>query len=151
MVTCAAQPLIHYMKNRISVFRASTWRNQVLLALACGVATLSPSFATVLDDFNAAQRSGWQDADPGNFGLPGGQQAGGVFTFGMPPVGQPYSVSDTKVSQVFELKEGRTIEYRVDMVSGQGRDSYAVMGFIPAVRVPIPWRGMASPNPNPTC
>ena len=131
MVTCAAQPLIHYMKNRISVFRASTWRNQLLLALASGVATLSPSFATVLDDFNAAARTGWEDANPAGQPLPGGQQANGVFTFGLPPVGQDFFVSSTKTSRTFELKEGRTIEFRVDMVSGQGVDSYAVMGFIP--------------------
>ena len=63
---------------------------------------------------------------------PADSRPDGVFTFGLPPVGQAYFVSSTKTSQTFELKEGRTIEYRVDMVSGQGPDSYAVMGFIPA-------------------
>ncbi|MBN8247019.1 MAG: hypothetical protein J0L84_06200, partial [Verrucomicrobia bacterium] len=102
---------------------ASVW----LLALSC-----SPSVrAEILDSFDAAQRAGWEDADPGGAGLPGGQQGGGRFTIGLPAIGQPFFVSSRKTSQTFELVEGRTVEFRVDMVSGQGPDSFAVLGFIP--------------------
>lgn len=97
----------------------------------------APLQAKVLDNFDAAQRTGWEDADPGGAGLPGGQQANGQFTIGLPPVGQSFFVSSRKTSETFELKEGRTLEYRVDLISGQGPDSFAVLAFIPQ-----------SPGPN---
>jgi len=87
--------------------------------------------ARILDDFKAAERSGWKDANPAGQPLPGGKQAGGVFTFNLPPIGQSFFVSSTKTSETFELVEGRTLEYRVDLVSGQGADSFAVLAFIP--------------------
>jgi hypothetical protein len=108
------------------------------LALALSLASLLPASATVLDDFNAAKSSGWQDSNPTHQPLPGGQQANGVFTFNLPAVGQPFFVDSTKTSPTFELKEGRTIEFRVDMVSGQGPNSYAVVAFIPGSLNPGP-------------
>lgn len=104
---------------------------RTLVTVALCLAPLVTSVATVLDDFNAAQRTGWTDADPAHAGLPGGQQANGVFTFNLPTLGQPMFVSSTKTSPTFELKEGRTIEFRIDMVSGRGGDSFAVLGFMP--------------------
>jgi len=100
-------------------------------ALILSLSRASGLRAEILDSFDAAQRAGWEDADPGGAGVPGGQQAGGRFTFGLPAVGQPFFVSSRKTSQTFELVEGRTVEFRVDMVSGQGPDSFAVLGFIP--------------------
>jgi hypothetical protein len=102
-----------------------------VFALAFGLASLLSAPATVLDDFNAAQRSGWTDSNPGGLPLPGGQQANGVFTLSLPSIGQSFFIDSTKTSPTFELKEGRTIEFRVDMISGQGPDSYAVVAFIP--------------------
>ncbi|MBX3731143.1 MAG: hypothetical protein KF791_00965 [Verrucomicrobiae bacterium] len=87
--------------------------------------------AKVLDNFDAPQRTGWQDADPGGLGLPGGVQSGGRLTFGLPAVGRPFFVSSRKTTETFELREGRTVEFRVDLVSGQGPDSFAVLAFIP--------------------
>ena len=97
--------------------------------------------ATVLDNFDAGARSGWEDANPGNLPAavlpePGGRQGGGQFTFNMPAIGQAYFMSSRKVSETFELKEGRTVEYRVDMVSGRGGDSFAVLAFIPQATGP---------------
>jgi len=111
--------------------------NPVAVALSLGLATVLPVSATILDDFNAPQPSGWADSDPANLplavlGQKGGQQANGVLTFNMNAIGQPYFIASTKTSPTFELQEGRTIEFRVDMVSGQGPDSYTVMGFIPS-------------------
>jgi len=102
------------------------------MGLASLLLTVSHALkAEVLDSFDAAQRAGWEDADPGGAGLPGGQQSGGRFTFGLPAIGQPFFVSSRKTTQTFELVEGRTVEFRVDLVSGQGPDSFAVLGFIP--------------------
>ncbi len=94
------------------------------------------SGARVLDNFDAAARAGWEDTNPGGLPLKGGEQANGRFTFNLPPVGQPFFVSSTKTSETFELREGRTLECRVDMVSGLGVDSFAVMGFIPQATGP---------------
>lgn len=87
--------------------------------------------AKILDDFNAEERSGWEDSNPIGLPVAGGKQANGRFTFDLPPFGQPYFVASTKRSETFELQEGRTIEFRVDLISGQGPDSFAVLGFIP--------------------
>ena len=106
------------------------WLLPVLAAFGLGAQ------AKVLDNFDAATRSGWEDSDPGGFGLPGGQQGGGQFTFNLPAVGQPFFVNSKKTSETFELKEGRTVEFRVDLVSGMGPDSFAVLAFIPQATGP---------------
>ncbi len=92
--------------------------------------------AKVLDNFDAAQRTGWEDANPGGLPLAGGKQADGKFTFTLPALGQSFFVSSKKTSETFELKEGRTIEYRVDLVHGQGPDSFAILAFIPQATGP---------------
>ena len=111
------------------------WWLSLLAALAIG---LNPSSARarVIDNFNAAQRASWEDANPANLPLKGGQQADGKFTFSVPALGQPYFVSSKKTSETFELKEGRTIEFRVDLLNGQGPDSFAILGFIPQATGP---------------
>ncbi|MCC7376042.1 MAG: hypothetical protein IT581_15395 [Verrucomicrobiales bacterium] len=108
---------------------------------SCFVAALAflgamTAHGTVLDNFNGAQRTAWEDANPGGLPLPGGQQADGKFTFAMPPVGQPYFVTSKKTSETFELREGRTIEFRADLINGQGPDSFAVLAFIPQATGP---------------
>ncbi len=100
------------------------------------VSGISASRATVLDDFNGPSRTGWEDANPANLPLPGGQQDGGQFTFSLPTPGRPYFVASRKTSETFELKEGRTVEFRVDLVHGQGPDSFAVLAFIPQTTGP---------------
>src|SRR5260221_2215597 len=104
------------MKNRLGVSCITAPFFQSALATVGLLCALVPGAATVLDNFNAAQRNGWTDADPAGLSLPGGQQANGVFTFNLPAIGQPIFVSSTKTSPTFELKEGRTIEFRADMV-----------------------------------
>ncbi|MBL9134591.1 MAG: hypothetical protein JNK85_01920, partial [Verrucomicrobiales bacterium] len=103
----------------------------VVLPLTAATAT-----GTVLDNFNGAQRTAWEDANPVGLPLPGGLQADGKFTFNMQPVGQPYFVSSRKTSETFELREGRTIEFRADLLNGQGPDSFAVLAFIPQATGP---------------
>lgn len=102
------------------------------VAVAAGVGLQ----AKVLDDFNGPARTGWQDANPANLPLPPAAQAGGRLTFVTPRLGQPYFASATKTSETFELKEGRTVEFRVDLVNGRGPDSFAVLGFIPQATGP---------------
>ena len=99
------------------------------LALVTSLAALT-SQATVLDNFDDNTKTGWKDFTfiPG-LGLP--TEASGQFRFEMPPVGQAIFSASQKESQVLELKEGRSIEMRVDVIEGGGKDSFAVLAFIP--------------------
>ncbi|MGE3309928.1 MAG: hypothetical protein AB7O66_08155 [Limisphaerales bacterium] len=85
--------------------------------------------ARVVDDFNSG-KNGWEDF---SFvaALPKPAVDGGQFKFILPPAGQALFIASTKTSETFELKEGRTIEFRVDLVQGGGKDSFAILGFIP--------------------
>lgn len=99
-----------------------------IFTLVCG--SIIPS-ARVLDNFDDNTKTAWQD-----FLFPVGPYAqitesGGQFKFNLVPVGQSIFAASTKTSETFELKEGRTIEYRVDLVSGNGNDSFAILSFIP--------------------
>lgn len=100
------------------------------LALASLALGPLPAGAKVVDDFNST-KTGWEDANPANLPFPGGTIVNQQFVFNMPTPGQSYFVSSTKTTETFELKEGRTIEFRVDMVSGLGDSSFAVLAWIP--------------------
>lgn len=100
------------------------------LFVSCTLAlTLS---AKVLDNFDDNTKTGWQD-----FSFPVGikyadiSERNGQLKFTLQPVGQSIFAASTKTSETFELKEGRTIEFRVDLVAGNGADSFAVLAFIP--------------------
>lgn len=87
--------------------------------------------ARVLDNFDDNTKTAWED-----FLFPVGPYAqitetGGQLKFNLVPVGQSIFAASSKTSETFELKEGRTIEYRVDLVTGNGADSFAVLAFIP--------------------
>ncbi|HET6407859.1 MAG TPA: hypothetical protein VFG14_08250, partial [Chthoniobacteraceae bacterium] len=107
--------------------------NLARLVLTLAVLTLAsiPLTARVLDNFDDNTKTQWQD-----FLFPVGPYAqitesGGQFHFNLVPVGQPIFASSTKTSETFDLKEGRTIEFRTDLVSGNGNDSFAILAFIP--------------------
>ncbi len=88
--------------------------------------------ARVLDDFNDNVKTGWQD-----FSFPIGityadiAEQNGQFKFTLQPVGQSIFSASTRTSETFTLQEGRTVEFRVDLVTGNGPDSFAVLAFIP--------------------
>jgi hypothetical protein len=91
----------------------------------------SPSSpASVLDDFNDNVKTDWQDFTflPNNIGVP--VEANQQFTISLPPI-QPIFSGSRKTSQEFELRNGRTVEFRVDLVDGNGPDAFAVLAFIP--------------------
>jgi hypothetical protein len=100
-----------------------------LIVLTFGAPSIS---ARILDNFDDNTKTQWQD-----FQFPVGVQyatiaeVGGQFKFSLIPVGQSIFAASTKTSETFELKEGRTIEYRVDLVSGNGQDAFAILAFIP--------------------
>ena len=112
-------------------------RSIARLVLAMALLGLSRSSvqAKVLDDFNDNTKTGWTDFTftPG-FGLPA--ETGGQFRFTQPPAGQAIFSASQKTSERFELKEGRSIEFRVDVVQGGAKDSFAVLAFIPTANSP---------------
>lgn len=84
----------------------------------------------VLDDYNDNTKTGWTDFTfvPG-LGI--AQEAGGELRIEQPPAGQALFSAARRTSELLELKEGRTLEMRVDLVEGGGKDSFAVLAFIP--------------------
>ncbi|HNU52625.1 MAG TPA: hypothetical protein PKJ98_17165 [Verrucomicrobiota bacterium] len=105
-------------------------RRSKLLPLLVGLALAPAASAGILDDFNDNTKTGWTDFTfiPG-FGLP--TETGQQFRFDQPPAKQDIFSASQKTSQLYELKEGRTLEFRVDLVQGSGEDAYAVLAFIP--------------------
>ena len=87
---------------------------------------------TILDDFEDGVKTGWTDFTfiP-NYGLP--VESDGQFKFNMSPspINKPLFSASQKTSRVFELKEGETNEFRVDVIEGGLKDSFAVLAFIP--------------------
>ena len=75
------------------------------------------ALARVVDNFDDNTKTGWSDFTftPG-FGIPA--ETGGQFIFTQPPAGQAIFSASTKTSETFALQEGRTVEFRVDLVSG---------------------------------
>lgn len=106
-----------------------------LAFLSLLVAWMPGARAKSLDDFNGPTKTGWSDFTfvPG-FGLP--TQGGGLFRFEQPPAGQSIFSASQKTSETFELKEGRTVEFRVDVIEGGAKDSFAILGFIPTGNSP---------------
>ena len=90
--------------------------------------------SVVIDDFNDNQKTSWEDfsfSPP--FGVPSEQN--GQFYFELPlafvsQVGPVFSAS-TKTSPLVEVKEGEKLEFRVDVINGGLKDSFAILGFIP--------------------
>ena len=103
----------------------------VIYAVVVRLGTFNCS-ARVLDDFNDNLKTAWQDFSF-NIGVPYSDisEQNGQFKFTLQPVGQPIFSASTKTSETFTLQEGRTVEFRVDLVTGNGADSFAVLAFIP--------------------
>ncbi len=98
--------------------------------MAATAACCLTASATVLDNFNDNTKTDWTDATfVKGFGLP--TEAGGKFVFAQPPAGQAIFSASQKTSQSYELKEGRTVEMRVDVTTTGGKDSFAILGFVP--------------------
>lgn len=95
-----------------------------VMLLAC------PVQARVLDDFNDNVKTGWEDFTfvPG-FGI--AEEAGGELRFDQPAAGQPFFTAAQFKSEVFTVQDGRTVEFRVDVVKAGGEFSYPVLAFIP--------------------
>ncbi len=96
--------------------------------------------ARVLDNFDDNSKTSWTDFTfvPG-VGLP--VEENGHFKFEIPgavlvQAKQGLFTASQKVSDTIELKEGRRVEFRVDLIKGGAKDSFAVLGFLPTGNSP---------------
>ncbi|MCB1126976.1 MAG: hypothetical protein KDM81_10795, partial [Verrucomicrobiae bacterium] len=105
-------------------------RVSILGALTSLALLICPAQARVLDDFNDNTKTGWEDFTfvPG-FGI--AQETGGELRFDQPAAGQAIFTSAQFKSEVFTVQDGRTVEFRVDVVKAGGEFSYPVLAFIP--------------------
>lgn len=84
--------------------------------------------ATVVDDFNDNVKTGWSDF---SFGVGTSTEVGGQLKFAIPAAGQPIFAATTKTTDTYTLADGKTIELRADLVSGNSKDSFAILSWIP--------------------
>lgn len=82
---------------------------------------------TLLDDFNGA-KTDWRDF---TFGVGSSAVSNGKFVFRIPAAGQPLFFASTKTSRTFDLVDGERLEFQVDLDSGNDKDSFAVLSWIP--------------------
>lgn len=87
-----------------------------------------PIKATVVDDFNDNVETGWSDF---SFGVGSSTETGGQLVFNIPPAGQPVFAATTKTTDTYTLADGKTIELRVDLVTGNSKDSFAILSWTP--------------------
>jgi len=88
--------------------------------------------AKVLDDFEDNKVTGWEKFD---FGTGNGffEEEDGQFTIGMhQPTGQPFFVAATHTGEKFTIEDGITLEFRLDLITANQLDAFAVMGFLPS-------------------
>ncbi|MBI4324299.1 MAG: hypothetical protein HY674_03460, partial [Chloroflexi bacterium] len=112
-----------------TTYRSVLGHTAIILFLLA-MSLTGPLQARILDNFDDNTKTSWTDFTfvPG-FGLP--KETDGQFKFDLPPAGQDIFTASQKVSENLELKEGRTLELRVDLVDGSGEDAFAVLAFIP--------------------
>src|SRR5437762_4616510 len=97
-----------------------TFRNLPKKVVLLVIALASfPAAARVLDDFNDNVKTAWSDFTF-NPALGPSQETSGQLRFEMPPAGQAIFIASQKTSETFELKEGRTVEFRVDVAQTGG-------------------------------
>ena len=84
----------------------------------------------LVDNFDDNVKTQWQDFTfiPG-FGAP--EETGGQFQFNLPAAGQSIFAASTRTAPVFELSEGHRLQFKADLVSTNGNDAFAIVGFIP--------------------
>ena len=89
------------------------------------------SNAKVLDNFDDNELTAWEKFD---FGTGNGilKEAGGQMTISMHQAPkQPFFVAATKSSETFTIQDGKTLEFRLDLIEANQNDAFAVLSFIP--------------------
>jgi len=99
-------------------------------ALIASVLFAMPSAkATLVDDFNDNVKTGWSDFKFNNIGTI--DEVNGQLKFVIPPITAIFEAS-TRTPETYTLADGKTIELRADLVTGNSKDSFAILSWIPA-------------------
>jgi hypothetical protein len=101
---------------------------RIAASIAAVFLAMAPVKATVVDDFNDNVETGWSDF---SFGVGSSTETGGQLVFNIPPAGQAVFAATTKTTDTYTLADGKTIELRADLVSGNSKDSFAILSWIP--------------------
>ena len=109
---------------------ANVFRISFSLAITILLLALQSATGRILDNFNDNVKTTWSDFTfiPA---LGPSKEVNQQLQFELPPAGQSLFIANQKTSETFELKEGRTVEYRVDVAQTGGKDSFAILAFIP--------------------
>jgi hypothetical protein len=98
------------------------------VALIACLALVPSVSARLLDDFNDNAKTGWSDV------LLGGSvvEANGLFTITTASRNAAIFTGTTKTTESFTIENGRTLEFRVDLISASQHDqSIAVLIWVP--------------------
>lgn len=101
---------------------------RLVASIAAVFLAIAPTKATIVDDFNDNVETGWSDF---SFGVGTSTETGGQLVFNIPPAGQPVFAASTKTTETYTLADGKTIELRADLISGNSKDSFAILSWIP--------------------
>jgi hypothetical protein len=82
----------------------------------------------VVDNFDDNNKTDWTDF---TFGVGSSTETGGQFVFDIPAAGQPLFFASTKSTRTYEFKDGEKIEFRTDLVTGNSKDSFGILAWIP--------------------
>ncbi len=116
----------------MKITRLFTHWMKAAAAVAFFLALNQSPLAKVLDDFEDNKVTGWEKFD---FGTGNGffEEEDGQFTIGMhQPTGQPFFVAATHTGEKFTIEDGITLEFRLDLITANQLDAFAVMGFLPS-------------------
>lgn len=109
------------------IARTLLMRRLASLAGAFLLAIIPSTFGKVVDNFDDNIKTGWTDA---GFGIGSATETGGQLKFSIPAV-QDIFFASSKNTEDYTLADGKTIELRVDMISANRPDAYAVLAWIP--------------------
>src|SRR6185503_6047134 len=100
----------------------------VLTLCLCGVLQPQVASARLIDDFNDNTKTGWSDVTLGGSVV----EANGQFTITTANQNGAIFTASTKTTESFTIENGRTLEFRVDVVSVSSHDeSIAVLIWVP--------------------
>ena len=98
------------------------------LILMASLFASAPASGRVLDDFDDNVKTGWADVLLGGSVL----EANGQFTITTANQNGAIFTASTKTTESFTIEDGRTLEFRVDLISASAHDeSIAVLIWVP--------------------
>ncbi|HOW65252.1 MAG TPA: hypothetical protein P5186_28615 [Candidatus Paceibacterota bacterium] len=106
------------------------------LVILVGFAMALSAMARVVDNFDDNIKTAWSDFPVVDHPSLLSQEQGGQFVLDVPQALVMASdaglfTCSVKTSEEYAIREGVTLEYRVDLTQGAGNDAYAVLAFVP--------------------